>query len=362
MKIVFIVNALHMQRCVKRIDEFAARGYDVDAYGFDRGVEAHKKPQSCSITVIGRINSSTSYISRLSTISAGIKNVINATKNEKVLYYVFGLDNVMFFRLWSSRRYIYEESDLVHTYMKSRAMVNFFEWLDKRAIKGALLSVFTSEGFLRYHFGSQELSNCFVIANRLPPIVKQQEMIPSKELDINHLSVGFVGFIRFNAIYNFAKVFCENFPGHVFHFFGTTQNEQSKYLFDKLTHYPNCYFHGAFKHPDGLPEVYSQIDLVLSTYDVENDNVRYAEPNKIYESIFYETPIIVSSGTFLAEKVKKLGIGYDVDAMNDDEVVKFIKQLSEKSIKEKIKNAQRIDKEFTININDEFFNKLESVI
>lgn len=362
MKIVFIVNALHMQRCVKRIDEFAERGYEVEAYGFDRGVEVKKHPQSCSIEVIGKIDSSISYFKRLGVIYNGIKYVLKKTPDDDILYYIFGLDNVMFFRLCSSRKYIYEESDLVHTYMGSRVAVNLFEWIDKRAINKSFLSVFTSEGFVHFHFGANIPENIFVIANRLPPSVVNLPMITKKQFDKAHLSFGFVGFIRFNAIFNFAKVFCENFPESSFHFFGTANNEADRVLFEPLKKYPNCHFHGAFKHPDELPEVYSQLDVVLSTYDVENENVRYAEPNKIYEAIYFETPIVVSTGTFLAEKVKRFGIGYDIDALNDDAVVEFAKGLTEKSLKDKMNNAQKIDKKETLNRNDAFFEKINMML
>ena len=173
----------------------------------------------------------------------------------------------MFFNLLSKKRYIYEESDLVHTYMKSNLAIRFFEWIDKKAIKKSLLSVFTSEGFIRYHFGENAPENTFVIANRLPPTVKDLHLVAKKSFDKEHLSLGFVGFIRFKSIFNFAKVFCENFPDSDFHFFGTTNNDLDRVLFEPLKKYPNCHFHGAFKHPDGLPEVYSQLDAVLSTYD-----------------------------------------------------------------------------------------------
>ena len=102
-----------------------------------------------------------------------------------------------------------------------------------------------------------------------------------------------------------------------------------------------------------LPDVYGSIDLVLATYDVKYENVKYAEPNKIYESIYFETPIIVSSGTFLAKKVKRLGIGYDVNAMNEEEVVAFVKNLNEEDLSKKRANAKAIEKRKTLNINDD---------
>ena len=33
-KIVFIINAVSNQRCIKRVNEFVERGYNVVAYGF----------------------------------------------------------------------------------------------------------------------------------------------------------------------------------------------------------------------------------------------------------------------------------------------------------------------------------------
>lgn len=362
MKIVFIVNAIGMQRCIKRIDEFAERGYLVEAYGFDRGLQSNKQPKSCEIKEIGSIDNSTSYLKRLKTIYSGVKNVLTKTRDEDVLYYVFGLDNVMFFMLQSRKKFIYEESDLVHTYMKSQLAISFFEWIDKRAIKKSLISVFTSEGFVRYHFGDKRPENTHVIANRLPLTVNALEKKDKKPLDIKHLSIGFVGYLRFNAIEHFCRVFCEHYPEHEFHFFGVTNNEPDRLLFEPLKKNKNCYFHGAFKHPNDLPEVYSQIDLVLSTYDVENENVRYAEPNKIYEAIYFKTPIIVSSGTYLAEKVNELGIGYDVDAMDAKEVVRFVNELTENSINRKEEAIDRIDPHYALNVNDEFFDKLKCVL
>ena len=351
-----------MQRCRKRIDEFAEMGYNVQAYGFDRGFQSDKQPKSCKIEVIGHIDNSTSYKNRFKKIDRGVKYVLKQTMDQNVLYYIFGLDNAMFFTMLSNDKYIYEESDLVHTYMKSRLLRVFFEWVDKRVICKSLLSVFTSEGFIQYHFGDRIPNNAVVIPNRLPVGVQKLEPLKKEKINIEHLSIGFVGFIRFNSIFNFARVFCEKFPKAAFHFFGTTNNELDRKLFEPLKQYDNCYFHGAFMHPDDLPKVYSKLDIVLSTYDVENENVRYAEPNKIYEAIYFETPIVVSSGTFLAEKVKRLGIGYDINAMDENEIVEFVNGLTTENLQEKIENARKIDKKETLNINEDFFEKLENLL
>ena len=118
---------------------------------------------------------------------------------------------------------------------------------------------------------------------------------------------------------------------------------------------------GPFKNPVELPEVYSKIDLVVSTYDIEDDNPRYAEPNKIYESIYFETPIIVSSQTFLAEKVNRMGIGFHVNAKNDNEIIGFWESLTEQVLKEKIEACKKVDKNYCIDDEKELFEKISKL-
>ena len=174
--------------------------------------------------------------------------------------------------------------------------------------------------------------------------------------DAAHLKIGFVGSVRFDSVYNFARVICHSFPQHEFHFYGNVVDEK----FYQLQSCSNCFFHGHFSNPSDLPEIYSGIDAVLSTYDVRYENVKYAEPNKIYESIYFEVPIIVSAGTYLSERVSELGIGYSVNAMDDAEVISLISEkLTKDSLLQKSANAHLIPKCDCVMDNDDFFKVLE---
>lgn len=197
-----------------------------------------------------------------------------------------------------------------------------------------------------------------LLENKLNPSILNFEVKPKKVFSSETISIGFVGGPRFDSVYNFIDVFCRKFPQGVFHIYGGPVTEQ----FEELKKYKNCIFHGFFKNPNDLPEIYSSIDVVVATYDTKFENVRYAEPNKIYESIYFETPIVVSSGTFLADKVKRLGIGFDINAMDDDEVVGFIKGLTAEKLQEKTQKTKAIDKKLTLNVNDEFFGLLAQSI
>ena len=217
-----------------------------------------------------------------------------------------------------------------------------------------MITVTTSEGFINYHFNGVRPDNMCLVENKLNPSILDYK-IKEKSFDKNSLSIGFVGLPRFDSVYNFIDVYCRNFPQYTFHVYGGPISDK----FKTLEKYPNCKLHGFFNNPADLPQIYGSIDLVLSTYDTKYENVRYAEPNKIYESIYFETPIIVSSNTFLAEKVKRLGIGFDVDAMNEDAIVNFVGSLNEEIVNAKSNAAKNIDKRNTLNFNEHLFGMLE---
>lgn len=360
MNVVFILGSSVNQNGIKRIDEFCARGYNVKAYGFYRNMKVDNKPKDVEMKIVGEFTNDMPYKNRIGIINRGIKQVLNETKDTKSIYYLIGTDIGLVFSFISKKPYIYEEADLVHTYLGNKILRNLFGALDKRVIRKSVLTVFRSEGFIRYHFGKNCPENVTFIANRLNKAILDYKTLEKPLPNVEHLKFGFAGAIRFESIYNFARILLENFPQHEFHFYGTPFSEEEGAIFGKLEKFSNCYFHGPFKNPVDLPAVYGNIDLVLSTYDVVFENVRYAEPNKIYEAMYFDTPIIVSTGTFLAEKTNMLGIGYDVDAMNEEQTIAFIKNLTNEGLADVIKTIKSIDKKTTLNINDDFFEKFDS--
>ena len=357
--IVFILSYSNNQNAIKRIEEFKKHGVQVEAYGFKRNDISNINADSVSVNEIGAYNNLMSYRKRVPIIYRGIRSVVKKYKNSDILFYLFGLDVAGLFRMQSSKPFIYEEEDLIYTYFGNSIVRKLFTLLDRHIVNKSARTVFTSEGFAFFHFGSSWPKKVCIIPNKLKNTVSEYPAIP-KVIDINHLKIAFVGSFRFKSVYNFAKVFLESFPNFTFHFFGSATDKENEDLFDGLKKYNNCVFHGRFKNPIDLPSVYAQFDLLLSTYDIEFENVKYAEPNKLYEAIYYDTPIIVSSNCFLGDKVEKMGVGYSINALNDAEVVSFIKGLTLDNINEKIKTIKEIDKQYAIDDNSEFIENIKA--
>ena len=354
-KVIFIIPSLSDSHCKNRIVEFQSRGHEVLVYGFLRAGQKNPNNLPYDYKVIGELHDE-SYLERIKLYLREFKRIWNSNKNDDVIFYLNGLDIAMFFHYVNPKaRYIYEQRDLTHTYLGR--LKGLLEYFDKRVIKHSLLTVTTSEGFINFHFKGKKPENVVLVENKLNPEIVKIPVKDRKVFDKEHISIGFVGGPRFDSVYNFINVFCRNFPNGVFHVYGGPVAEQ----FEQLKKNENCIFHGFFSNPTDLPSIYESIDLVVATYDTKFENVKYAEPNKIYESIYFETPIVVSSGTFLADKVGRLGIGYSIDAMDDNAIISFVNSLTNEGLMEKSENAHKIDKKEVLNINDSLFNRVEEV-
>jgi glycosyltransferase involved in cell wall biosynthesis len=354
MKVVFIMNAVGAPRSVKRINEFIANGFEVEIYGFQRTV--FSSDPSMNVGILGKLDDGNKYIKAQLTILKGIYPILKKHRKEKVVYYFFGLIIAQIAILFTNKKYIYEESDMNHL-VKNKFVGALLECSNKNVIKKSLETVLTSEGFLKYHYGYKIPDNITIIPNKLDVGIKQFRII-KKNIDI--VNFGFVGGVRYRALYQFAKIIGCFFSDKVFHFFGTFFGHDEEKRFDSLRQYQNIFFHGKYSGYKDLPQIYAQIDILVATYDVDSENVRKAEPNKLYDAIYFEKPIIVSKNTFLAEKVQKLGIGYALNVENYEEVIDFIKSLTKNDLEKKVANCRLIPKDFCINDNSAFFTKLKN--
>jgi len=356
-KIVFVLNAINITRCQKRVQEFIDAGYKVDVYGFERGGETYATPVGFSITPIGCHEVSMSYYKRLAIIVKSLRQLHRKYKDKDVVFYYFFFDVSFAASLVSKRHYIYEESDIPYANMNPVFVRKILAWCDKRIIKRALLTIMTSEGFITYHRLQNQRENIIVIPNRVNPALLQLPYT-HKKFDDGNLSIGFVGGFRYQSILYFVKEVVCKFKYVTFHVYGNIMSYVAE-LQDLVKNNPNLVLHGIFENPTDLPFVYESLDLVLATYDADSINAQYAEPNKMYESIFFRVPIIVSKGTFLSEKVERLGIGYSVNALDNEEIDRLVRSISKESIMEKIQNLSKIPQEEAVNANPRLFEFLK---
>lgn len=363
MKIVFIINILRQARCLRRVEDFMNNGYSVIATGFDREGDNRALP-SFQHKIIGHISRTTSYFKRLLMMKNAIKE--EQTKHDKdVVYYIFSLDVAIAFLLAGGlrKRYMYEVSDLMELEVGNRVVSVVLTWINKFIIRRSIETIVTSPGFEDYLFPNQKLKNISIVANKLNKKIIEQPKHRDKTFDINNLTIGFTGAIRNAAIYNFIEVVGESFPNIKLRFHGifTDDKVYSVKIQNAIAKYDNISYHGPFKNPYDFPEIYSNIDMVLCLYTAKG-NDKVLEPNKLYEAIYFEKPIIVSKGTFTGAYVEERHIGYTVNGEDKESIKLFLQSLTMQGYIERKNNCAKIPKTDLIDNTTHLFEKLESIL
>lgn len=345
-------------RIDRRIREFKENGYDVEVYGLANDFNIKYCTNDVyTYNLIANMRAGMPYKERASHIKEILK-IIDEKKDKKTVFYFFTI-NVAVATLFRRIKYIYEESDMLFDRFSNKLLQKTVILINKRIIKRSLQTVFTSEGFADYYYGDRFPSNISFITNRVSPKCLELTDKVKEKVDFRHLKLGFVGNIRYQSILNVSDVVSEQ-TDFEFHYFGNDESLSP----DQKQHFkmPGVYMHGGFSNPDDLPSIYSTLDFVVCTYDVKGVNPRYAEPNKLYEAIYYRTPMIVSAGSFLAKKVERLGIGISLDPNDKIDIKAKIDSLSEVQYNKMVERLNEIPRESAVNVNTLFFNKMKDLL
>lgn len=209
--------------------------------------------------------------------------------------------------------------------LKSRTLSTLFHTIEKALCKSIALLVITSPYFWDDYYSS------FIPKSKVLFLANAPEQgLFSHYSKARHddFTVGFVGRIRYPNQIRMLVDASENIEGVkvLLAGSGVSYGEIRDYCFGK----EHVLFFGPYDYRKDIVSLYSEIDCVYSVYDTTYDNVRVALPNKLYEAIACELPIIVADNTALARFVIEHGIGFavsDRDALGlRNLIVKLISQ------------------------------------
>lgn len=344
--VVFIVGQLSQPRCIKRITTIQQAGIPIKVYGYNNGLY-EENLKTVSFKVDGYLTNRGNRIARRISPYKQIRKIYMENSNDSI-FYVFGYDLAKKIFTIGCRNYVYEEADVNSAKFKNPLRRFFAIQFDKFLAKKSLFTVYTSQGFVDYLFPNKnKRPNYVLLPNKLNSYFREhnRDAVVKNPIDINHIKFGFVGLIRYpNTIGRFARVIAEHFPQHEFHFYG----DRNVKLLDVLFGSPNIFFHGRFRNPEDLESIYSKIDICISCYDAQSSataiNVKIAEPNKLYEAIYFKTPLVVSEGTFIGTRVNELNVGFTLVSHCDEEIINFIENLNCDDLQKVVLSCQKIEK------------------
>lgn len=357
MKIVFIVGSLTDSHIIKRVEAFVEKGFQVEVYGYMRDVSFVNKYKGIEPHVLGVVENER-YINRIIPVWKDVTRILHSFTSNTI-FYLWGFD-IAISALFRNNRYIYEISDVRYASFK-KPISALLRLLDRLIIRRSIATVITSEGFVDYLGNNDKFEKKFILLpnklSRRMLEVGRPHAFGSEEND--KIRLGYVGLYRYpNTVVKLAEIVGESFPSMEFHFWGVGDDTIMTKINSIVSRYSNVIEHGPFKNPNDLQRVYSTIDIVACNYDTNGVNERMAEPNKLYESVFFNKPIIVSENTFLSKKVRKLGIGLVINNSKDD-MLSFLEKINRDILEEISKREMAIDAKDLVEDYEELWKIIE---
>lgn len=292
------------------------------------------------------------YFNKKSEFEQGVKNILNLISFNlfifKILYrhnknvniiHACDFDTILpslLIKLLFRKKIVYDIFDwYVDSRNISKPFAYFFYMLEMISIKFSEMVVICENERINqipFHVNKSKFRTLPNIPSFTFQNLKSCLLTTKKDTGIINLS--YVGVLAYNRgiedILNFTsqnKNYTLDIAG-----FGVLDSLVSKFS----TEFSNINFHGKVKYTKGL-KIMSKSDLIIALYYTKNKNHLFAAPNKYYESLFLEIPLITSKNTLVGNKVEYFDTGYTFDEKNDN-MNDFFSSIS--NIKSKVNNCK----------------------
>ncbi|ABI75645.1 putative glycosyl transferase [Hyphomonas neptunium ATCC 15444] len=184
-------------------------------------------------------------------------------------------------------------------------------WLLKRS-KALVVSspAFLSQHFERYYPG---VANAYLVENRLAGQFDYgARQSPAKGQVDGHIRLGWVGNLRCRRSLDLLCALADQFgPRIEVKLHGVPALTEIPDFESKIAARNNMSYHGRYRSPEDLPEIYAGLDVVWSGDFMEAGlNSTWLLPNRIYEGGYYCVPPIAPAGTETARWIARHECGF----------------------------------------------------
>lgn len=216
------------------------------------------------------------------------------------------------------KKYVFKEKNLIKN-MSNSMMRN----KEKQYVKFIDVLILTSEYYWDYYYKGLNIDQSKFLY--IPNVPEKKLFDDFRKVKHDAFTIGFFGNIRYKVqILDLIEVIKQ------------TKNTKliisgyGIFMDDVIRASENCdriEILGSFDYNKDIVHLYQKIDCVYAVYDSYNENVKIAIPNKLYEAIVCELPILVAEGTKLGEFVIRNKIGNPINSNHPSELKNEINKL-----------------------------------
>jgi succinoglycan biosynthesis protein ExoL len=218
---------------------------------------------------------------------------------------------------------IYESLDVHRLLTREDFVGRILRRLERSLLRRTTGLIVSSPGFLRNHFEKHYagLFRAFVVENRLAagssfgPRPEPSKPCRGSEVQATKLRLGWVGILRCKRSFDLLCELADAYPDTLeIKLHGRPARTEIKIFEPEIAARQNMTFHGSYRSPEDLVEIYDGLDLVWAGDFMEAGyNSSWLLPNRLYEGGYFATPSLAPSGTETAAWIERHACGMTLD-------------------------------------------------
>jgi succinoglycan biosynthesis protein ExoL len=376
MKILVLLPLLGHPRDSKRIAMLQEEGAEVVVSAFEREYHKGRLP-NCEINTIGKLEHG-KYLNRIFTFFNSIPKVRKHVRNSDIIY-CSGPDMAYLAIIASiglKKPVVLEIGDIREIQVKKSLIGTIYRKVDYYFTNKCALLVSTSNAFINEYYKKwiDVKVDAIIIENKVDyrlekrPRNEQNDNNPEALFSKNRpFKIGYFGLLRDLWSLEILESLAKSNEIYIEIVLAGIPMDSTKTALNNLIKYDSVSYLGEYKSPIDLPKLYNNVDMVWACYpEIREDdwNLKWARPNRFYESCFYGVPIFSRKGCQDAVEVSKFNIGMIVNETDANDVIERISKITVNDLNQWKKNMLELPQKVYLYTTEskELALKLEKIV
>lgn len=344
-RILTVLPVLGQPRDSKRIDMLVSLGFDVSVAAFNRAYHSGRVP-SRPTQIIGTISHG-KYLQRIGRLITALPKLRRAMRGRDIVY-ASSPDMAllaMIAGVFMGKKFILEVGDVREIQTAEGLKGRLVRIVDRVLTNRCSLLVVTAVGFLDNYYRNWLRSDvpAIVVENKIEasltsarPEAVRGSLPQGRPFIDRPLRIGYFGLLRCQWTWDVLKAFALKHPKDVEIVMAGYPMEPAD-IAEQAKSIPNVIYSGEYKSPNDLPRLYGAVDLVWACYKFigpRDWNLKWARPNRFYESCYFGRPLISRLGSSDSKEVDRLKIGFNIRTHEISEVVAELDSITAEMVEQ----------------------------
>ena len=362
-RILTVLPVLGQPRDSKRIDMLVSLGFDVSVAAFNRAYHSGRVP-SRPTQIIGTISHG-KYLQRIGRLITALPKLRRAMRGRDIVY-ASSPDMAllaMIAGVFMGKKFILEVGDVREIQTAEGLKGRLVRIVDRVLTNRCSLLVVTAVGFLDNYYRNWLRSDvpAIVVENKLEasltvarPEAVRGNLPQGRPFIDRPLRIGYFGLLRCQWTWDVLKAFALKHPKDVEIVMAGYPMEPAD-IAEQAKSIPNVIYSGEYKSPNDLPRLYGAVDLVWACYKFigpRDWNLKWARPNRFYESCYFGRPLISRLGSSDSKEVDRLKIGFNIQTHEISDVVAELDSISAEMVEQWRSNSLTLPNSLFIYTNE----------